>query len=162
MGGFITAWIKHFEGDYQITSHGEIFSWKTGNPKPIKPTFIKKTGHSIVCLKNEKHYLKAYLHRIVWETFKAEKLGPKDWIYHTNFDRSDNRISNLYKKTVTAPGERIKAPPITYKVIEDNGVEREMDNLEEISIYYGLSLSKIQNGLRSGREIEVMQKKNLL
>jgi len=158
----ITSWIRNFEGDYQITSHGEIFSWKSGEPKLLKPTFIKKTGHSIVCLKNEKNYLKTYLHRLVWSTFKAETIGPKDWIYHINGDRSDNRISNLSKKEVLSSEERAKVKRKTYKVIEDNGVEREMDNMEEIALYYGLTLSKVARALRKGKEIEVMQKKNLL
>ena len=70
----ITAWIPGWEGEYQITTTGEVISWRSGNPKTLKPVQNELSGHKSITLCNENKTEKYYLHRLVYATIKRKDL----------------------------------------------------------------------------------------
>jgi len=155
----LKRWIDSYEGEFQADTDGNVYSWKSGEPKILKPT-ARKGGHLLVYLNSSdgKRYKRAYVHRVIYETFKLRKLKRSDWIIHKDGDLSNNKITNLELKNTDKSSA---AKEIKYEVIEEGGETRRYTNRTDISREYGISPSKIKKGLRTGEWIEVIQKKNL-
>jgi hypothetical protein len=156
------AWISGFEGEFQIDTLGNIYSWKSGEPKLIKPS-PRANGHAIVCLtsKDRDGECRQYVHRLVYETFKLHKLKRSEWIKHKDGDLSNNNITNLEIRKVGKDPEISGSNTIKYEVHEEGGIVRAFSSREDISKEYGLSSKKIIKGLKTGEWVEVLQKKNL-
>jgi len=156
----IKTWCLNFEGEYEIDYYGNVYSWKSGKPKYLKST-LHKNGYRTIELQSldKTKRKKIYIHRLVWESFKKEELKKTDWIYHIDGDKTNNRITNLEKKSILKV--RKKEEEGTFKVIEENGVEREFKNKSDIMAEYGISYININKGIKTGDYIEVYEKKNL-
>ena len=155
----VKAWVKNFEGEYQITTSGNLYSWKTGEPVLVKPTVLRH-GHHSVLLIGENLKERRYIHRLVWETFKRERLKKSDWIYHINGDLDDNRLVNLRKKITGQPKEKPKKI-IRYYVETEDGGKKGYSTIAEITQDYGINYQKAKSCIKTGEWVEIETKKNL-
>ena len=87
--------IKGYEGLYQISSEGDVFSaTRQGSPGTVLRQSVANTGYRRVCL-SKKNIRKAFdVHRLVATAFIP---NPKNLptVNHKNFDKTDNGIENL-------------------------------------------------------------------
>ena len=169
----ITSWIPNFEGVYEISTSGKIYSWKTGKPKEIRPSINGRSFTKQVNLTKEEegelYAEKHYIHRLVWSTFKRESLKSYEWIQHIDDDLLNNNLSNLRK--IETKGRILGVPdtftsgkePLSPKfiVIEEDGTEHKMRSEEEIIWRYGVSKRKITKAIKTGKPVDVIIKKNL-
>jgi len=154
----IKTWVPSFEGIYQISSEGKIYSWKSGNPEEIRPSRNDPKRHMTVELSDGNSRKKYYIHRLVWESFNLEKLTRKDWIHHKDKNLLNNSLSNLERKTNKKP----KEPKLgKYAVLAEDGTRKEYSSLTDISKEYGLSPGEVKRAIRTGEWQTVIQKKNL-
>lgn len=95
----IWKWIPGYEGQYEVSSLGNIRGWRGGNDKPRKSIrrarLLKPTAnwnkYLLVGLKTEGSYA---LHRLIALTFHGP-CPPALECAHLNGDRQDNRACNL-------------------------------------------------------------------
>ena len=80
--------IRGFE--YFVTKEGNVFSKKT--QKYLKPN-NHSCGYNIVHLRKNGKRHALYIHRLVLSTYK--KKPPHAVVNHKNFNKKDNRLSNL-------------------------------------------------------------------
>lgn len=79
--------------DYKITSNGDVYSYKRGVERKLKP-FISGKGYLQVCL-SEKSRTKGFLiHRLVAIHFIKNPLN-KVTVNHVDGDKLNNNVSNL-------------------------------------------------------------------
>jgi hypothetical protein len=81
--------IKDFK-DYYISKCGKVYSDKN---KKILKQYIDKQGYCIVYLYRNKRHFKS-VHRLVAQTF-IFNIKNKKTVNHKDFNKSNNRISNL-------------------------------------------------------------------
>ena len=93
------TWIKGFEGEYIISSNGQVFC-TLDNKRRVKKTpsekkiITDKNGYKRVSLyKNQKMYNKQ-IHRLVAESFIPNPNNLPQ-VNHINGNKSDNRVENL-------------------------------------------------------------------
>ena len=82
--------VKGFEAKYQVSSQGNVRSFKKIKNDFINIKNIERNGYYRVCM-GRKFYS---IHRIVAETF-IPNLGNKPYINHKNGIKTDNRVENL-------------------------------------------------------------------
>lgn len=84
--------IKGYEGHYEVSKSGYVYSIKAGRIK-LKPSIAGRYYHR-VCLteNNVKKYF--YVHRLVLESFTPNPEN-KPQVNHINGNTTDNRLCNL-------------------------------------------------------------------
>ena len=94
----MTEWkpVKDYEGYYEVSSEGQVRRIKGGKGTRLGTCLKPKTssnGYLEVCLaRGPKDHKMKRVHRLVAEAF----LGDSDLhVNHKNFDKTDNRLSNL-------------------------------------------------------------------
>lgn len=156
------AWIPGFEGEYEVDSLGNIYSWKSGSRKPLKVSRSRASGHCSIILDRNKPRL--YISRIVWNAFKGETLNKKEWIFHINGNPSDNSLQNL-RKHVCKKLPTLLPPPdpetAKYKGIGEDGKNYYFNNIAEMCSAFGVEHQTIKKALKTGEYISITPKKNL-
>ena len=84
--------IAGYKGDYQVSSSGNVRSWKYNMPEPLAVRNIRGY-HSVLLYKSGKP-LNKYVHRLVLEAFMPN-LENKPQVNHKNGNKQDNILSNL-------------------------------------------------------------------
>ena len=79
--------------DYQITSHGRVFSLKSGEFKELKSRKIRNDYIRVALSKNGEKYYR-YVHRLVAQTF-IPNPDNKPCINHIDENKTNNHVSNL-------------------------------------------------------------------
>jgi len=163
------GWIRRFEGIYKITSDGKVYSYRYSPPKLLSAHITKK-GASVQLWKQvevspgvkQPYKEKIFVHRLLWETFRGERLSKYDQIIHIDGNRLNNRITNLRKANKTE-SKLLNGRDLTnIKVIETiTGNERVFDNLQEIAMFYGVNQKTLRKALKTGEEIEIVEKTEL-
>lgn len=87
----MTEWKQIGEMDYFVNDLGQVRGGKTG--KILKPN-KHRGGYRVVHLRHGGKRSAKYVHRLVAEAFLENKNWLKE-VNHLNFDRTDNRLSNL-------------------------------------------------------------------
>jgi hypothetical protein len=93
--------VKKFEGNYAVTDHGRVWSYKRN--KWLKP-FNTGHGYLVVKLSCNGKSEDQKVHRLVGEAFLKNPHN-KPQINHKNGNKEDNRVSNLCWST---PRENIQ------------------------------------------------------
>ena len=160
----LKSWIPGYLGMYIITSTGRVLSWKSGEEREIFPSIQSKNGHKIISLFDNETKIKNkfYVHRLVWAVFKRDELDPVVWIIHKDGDISNNNITNLSKKIVNVdPNSLSEDDNFKYTSIEDNGAVYNFKTKKDIAFAYGMTYRLINQALKTGEEIEVIERKDL-
>ena len=80
--------------DYEVSDLGRVKSFKRGRELILKP-YVAKNGYSIVTLQNGLQGIKK-VHQLVAIAFLNHiPSGNKLVVNHINFNKSDNRLTNL-------------------------------------------------------------------
>ncbi len=79
--------------DYEISTSGEVRSWKWGEPKILTPVPDRK-GYLYVCLHIDGKQKNCSIHRLVAQAFIPNPDG-KPEVNHLNGIKTDNRVENL-------------------------------------------------------------------
>lgn len=85
--------IKGFEGEYQISTTGDVYSLKFGKRRLMKLSKNTK-GYLMVHLCKDGKQKTFLVHRLVAEAFLPNSENLPE-INHKNEDKTDNRVSNL-------------------------------------------------------------------
>ena len=120
--------IKGYEGLYQISTFGRVFSierkvktkfgTRTCKPKELKP-FRLKTGYLVIELSNTSRK-KFLLHRLVAENFIENPLN-KPCVNHIDGDKSNNSLKNLEWVTAKENSEHAIAKGLSDTSGENHG-----------------------------------------
>lgn len=97
--------IRGYEGLYQVSNLGRVKSvarrvcnHPSGSTRQMQEHFITPTdngnGYKIVGLRSDHKRQNKYVHRLVAEHFLENPQG-KNYVNHIDFDKSNNRASNL-------------------------------------------------------------------
>lgn len=84
--------IPGYEGLYQVTSDGRIFSKRRA--KFLKPD-DNGNGYKFVLLQKDRKREKVYIHRVVAEAFCVREKETYNDVHHIDGDTSNNAASNL-------------------------------------------------------------------
>lgn len=84
--------IPGYEGLYQVTSDGRIFSKRRA--KFLKP-YDNGNGYKFVLLQKDRKREKVYIHRVVAEAFCVREKETYNDVHHIDGDASNNAASNL-------------------------------------------------------------------
>lgn len=142
----MTEWRKIGDTDYFVSNDGGIKSGKTN--KLLKPN-KHSGGYRIVHLRHDGKRLARYVHRLVAEAFIDNPMALKE-VNHLNFDRADNRLSNLEwcdrsrnisHALVAGRKKSVKRHKIRKEVHSMIGKRR----VAEIAKHFGVDRSLIQN-----------------
>jgi uncharacterized protein YnzC (UPF0291/DUF896 family) len=159
MTGFITAWIAGLEGQYSLNTNGEVYNHLFNPPRLIAHSKVNRPNTNYILvqlydrnLKLRKRYI---LSRLIWETFRFEKLNRTDTVGFIDNDYTNCKLSNLkvYKREVPNYEK--------YKVIDETGNNISFKRINEICYIYGLTVKQIKQAIKSGDWVSVIQKKNL-
>ena len=95
MNDVVWKWIEGYEGLYQISSLGEVKSFKKVNLNGglLKPR-VSGRGYLQVVLYKDKKKSDKLIHRLVAEAFLQDWDNSKD-VDHINIDRLNNHVDNL-------------------------------------------------------------------
>jgi hypothetical protein len=87
------AWIKGYEGLYEITDHGNITRYYKNHSRPV--TLVQdRAGYLIVSLSKESKVRSHKVHRLVAQTF-LDNPENKSMVDHIDEDKTNNRVDNL-------------------------------------------------------------------
>ena len=84
--------IPGYEGLYQVTSDGRIFSKRRA--KFLKPD-DNGNGYKFVLLQKDRKRVKVYIHRVVAEAFCVKEDESYNEVHHIDGDTSNNAANNL-------------------------------------------------------------------
>ena len=140
--------IKGYEGLYQISSLGRVMSFKTSNPKLLKPT---KHHSGYLHIKLSKKYFS--IHRLVALHFLDNPNNYED-VNHIDEDKTNNIVSNLewcstkynvnYGTRTQRQIETMSIPIIATK----DGIHREFKSTKECAKTLGLIPTNITQALK--------------
>lgn len=108
--------IPGYEGRYQVSNHGRVFSLKT--EKILKPIRCA-TGYLYAHLSNGGRAQKKVIHRLVMLTFCGRSLLT---VNHKDFNRTNNHLDNLEYLSIgdnirhSAATGRLSRPSTTRKI----------------------------------------------
>lgn len=85
--------IKGYDGDYKVNEFGEVFSFKKGRPKKLKPRYTHD-GYIWYSLSKNNKAKTLRANRLVAETFIPNPLN-KETVNHKDGDKFNNHVSNL-------------------------------------------------------------------
>lgn len=158
--------VPGYEGFYQVSDCGRIKSnarkvWNYTKPGRIMRTQIKPNGYAQVCLhgesKTDKH---AYVHRLVAQAFIPNERQCKD-INHKNFNKLDNRVSNLEWVTRQENIKHFRAGHLVTKYDESKArtlytksLQYVVDHKSDVVRLYdsGLSIKKVSDTVGIGKD----------
>ena len=146
--------IKNYEGLYQVSNNGEIFSNYT--KKLLNPRTNKKNGYKQTFLCKNGIKTMYYVHRIVAETFIPAKSKKEIYINHKNEIKTDNRVENLewctksYNNSYNDKHQRSSKPIIQ---LDKNGAMiKWWRSAREVNRMLGLSYKNISAVIRGLRK----------
>lgn len=128
--------VPGFDGVYQVSNLGRVRSlprkvWNYTKPGRIMADYCKPNGYKTVGLSHGgKHCKHAYVHRLVAQAFIPNPENLPE-INHKNFDKKDNRVSNL--EWVTSAENKAHFRASQYAKLAD---ERKARTLNNKSIQY--------------------------
>lgn len=171
-----------YEGIYEVSSKGSVRSLDrhvngsiSGSMKPVKGVNLNPcliNGYSRVVLTKNGEAKKFFVHRIVANSF-IENPGNKKCVNHKDFDRSNNKVSNLewctnkensehasVNKRYKSPGENsIKNLDIPkckrVKVVNVfTGEDLQFDSIKAFAEHIGASRSSVNHSIRRKRPVK--------
>lgn len=86
--------IAGYEGRYKVSNLGRVMSLACKRAKLLSPSNSKK-NYKIVCLRNDGKSKVHRVHRLVAKEFLPAQSTSQNCVNHKDFDRSNNRLSNL-------------------------------------------------------------------
>lgn len=163
--------IKGFEGKYQVSSNGSIFSvertvtrrdWKGNNYSYVMKGKEMKVVHDItgyirVSLYNGTKHRFYLIHRLVAHAFIGDPLPNQREVNHKNGIKSDNRLENLewctssqnkihaYKNNLWSPpyGEKCGTSKLKEKDVKDIRCSNEFQRV--LADRYGVHINTISD-----------------
>lgn len=95
MNQFPVSWVYvyGYEGDYAVSSIGDVFSFKS--QKPIKQRKSGNTKYWKVDLYKNGKRKSIAIHQLVWQSFHQRKVPHGYQIDHKDGDRENNQLTNL-------------------------------------------------------------------
>lgn len=83
-----------FEGDYEVSDHGNLRSLKYGKVRPLR-TYLWGPGYLYCQLSKDGKSSPFSVHRLVALAFLGMPDGDRDEINHIDGDKLNNHVSNL-------------------------------------------------------------------
>jgi hypothetical protein len=156
----IEKWIPNFEGQYSITINGEVLSYKTGVPKPLKLIHHKsnKKTRVLIYLYPAKSKTKGFIFsvpRLVYTAFSGLPIDKYDQIINIDNNFLNCKFDNLM---LHRKYPNLKQTKIT---VIDEGVHTKYSSVVEIMALYGISYQTAMLSLIKGIELTVIKKINL-
>lgn len=148
--------IVGFDGQYTITTEGDVFSYKYKNKRKLKPQKASqsKKGYFQVRLftgEGDKLGTLYYIHRLVWETHVGPI--PEDMqIDHIDTDTTNNTLNNL--QLLSQRDNMIKynvkrwGSPIRERRDEFIKLYEELGSYKEVSRATGISVNRLYRVIR--------------
>lgn len=95
MNQFPISWVYvyGYEGDYAVSSIGDVFSFKS--QKPLKQRKSGNTKYWKVDLYKDGKRKTINVHQLVWESFHQMKVPKGFQVDHVDGDRDNNELINL-------------------------------------------------------------------
>ena len=87
------VYVYGYEGDYAVSSIGDVFSFKT--EKTLKARKSGNTKYLKVDIYKEGKRKTVNIHQIVWESFHQMKIPSGYHVDHINGNREENQLTNL-------------------------------------------------------------------
>lgn len=145
--------IKGFEGLYQISNYGRVWSCRRGNYKvPDANNF----GYLRIQLSVKKKHYRFFIHRLVAETFLPNPEN-KTQVNHKDCDKTNNYVGNL---EWTTPSENMNHAYINgrctgcfmrkpYKLTYRDGRVQYFTSIVDVAAMVGCSKNALYNALNS-------------
>ena len=164
-----SGWIPEYEGLYKITSDGFIYTYKWEEPRLVAFA-IEDNGATCQLSRKietangvEIDRTKFFVDRLVWYTFTGEKLPKNIHLIHKDGNILNNNIKNLRRATNQENNDLNGKNRVNIKVIETiTGNERMFHNITALKMFYDIDEKTIRRALRTGEEIEILPKAELL
>lgn len=149
--------IKGFEGLYQVSNYGRIWSCRRGN---YKIPDYNNCGYMRVQLSVKKKRYRFFLHRLVAETFLPNPDN-KTQVNHKDCDKTNNYVGNL---EWTTPSENMTHAYINgkctgsfkkrpYKITFSDGRVQYFPGMDDVTSFVGLSDSRLYQLLSDNKGI---------
>ena len=143
--------IKGYEGKYQVSSEGRI--WSIGRQKVLKPQTDRHGYKHVTLIAKNGKKVTELIHRLVALTFlpNEDNLPQVD---HINEDKSDNRVCNL--RWVTAK-ENTNHGTRNERIGKNQPTKRKIHNITTNIIYDSIAEAQRDTGVPHQNIVKVCQ-----